>query len=66
MSYAYGFSAGEAAAFKDRRDHITRSMPAVDSEYARGFVDGYTPRDLSWALRGTAPAQAWWQEREWA
>lgn len=64
MTYEIGFSAGESAAFKDRRDRITRAMPAVDTDYARGYVDGYTPRDLSWALRDTQTSQAWWQERE--
>jgi hypothetical protein len=63
--YEQGFAVGERQAFKDRRDHIVRPQPNVgNGEYLRGWRDGYTPRSVTWAIRGTEPAAAWWQERE--
>lgn len=64
MKYAQGFADGERAAFKDRADHLTRQMPIVRDDYSRGYVDGYTPRTIGWALRAPVESLAWWVDRE--
>ena len=67
MNYEQGFSDGEKAAFRDRKVGFVRAMPEPDNPYRRGFVDGYTPRSITWALRGTQkPQAAWWSEKEFA
>ena len=64
MTYEAGFSDGERQAFKDRRNHVTRSLPDdVRTPYGRGYRDGYMPRSLVWKLREPT-AVPWWQERE--
>ena len=61
--YEEGFSDGERQAFNDRRDHIMRAHPRVgDNEYMRGWHDGYSPRSVTWALRGTETSSVWWAE----
>ena len=60
MNYEQGFSDGEKAAFRDRKVGFVRAMPEADNQYRRGFVDGYTPRSITWALRGTKAA-GWWR-----
>jgi hypothetical protein len=64
--YEIGFSQGEMAAFKDRRNRIVRCRPAhmVGGERNRGWWDGYEPRTEAWRLRGVTPSSAWWVERE--
>jgi hypothetical protein len=62
MNYEQGFSDGEKAAFRDRKVGFVRAMPDADNEYRRGFVDGYRPRSITWALRPTKAA-GWWREK---
>lgn len=66
MNYEQGFSDGEKAAFRDRKNGFVRAMPEPDNQYRRGFVDGYTPRSSTWALRGVARPSVpfWWSEKE--
>lgn len=62
MNYEQGFSDGEKTAFRDRKVGFVRAMPEADNPYRRGFVDGYTPRSLTWALRSTKAAG--WRRKE--
>jgi hypothetical protein len=62
--YERGFADGERQSFKDRANRVRRSLPEVKTEYGRGWIDGYTPRSLTWAVRSTANSQDWWQLRE--
>ena len=64
MNYEQGFSDGEKAAFRDRKVGFVRAMPEADNDYRRGFVDGYTPRSIAWALRPTKAAGWWRKESE--
>lgn len=65
MNYEQGFSDGEKAACRDRKSGFARDMPDTDNEYRRGFVDGYTPRSITWALRDSpTPAVQWWRAWE--
>lgn len=66
MNYEQGFSDGEKAAFRDRKVGFVRAMPETDNDYRRGFVDGYTPRSIAWALRVVARPSVplWWSEKE--
>lgn len=55
-----GFDAGERQAFKDQRNGVRRGFADdQQSDYQRGYRDGYTPRNPSW-WRSLAPAQFWW------
>lgn len=50
MSYQTGFIAGERQAFEDRRSGMHRDLgDAPQSEWQRGYHDGYTPRSPTWA-----------------
>lgn len=61
--YETGFDHGERQAFKDRRLHMHRTFSGQpQSDYDRGYRDGYTPRSLTWALH--KEPQPFWQERE--
>lgn len=54
MSYERGFRDGEQQAFRDRHLHAMRRVPEVgaeESDYRRGYLDGYTPRSQDW-VRG--------------
>jgi hypothetical protein len=62
MSYEAGFRDGELQAFKDRKAGHKRILGEVKTEYQRGYQDGYTPRNLAWAL--TKPAAQWWLDNE--
>ncbi len=49
MTYEQGFMQGEADAFRDRRMGLKlERFPAPQSEAARGYEDGYTPRTATW------------------
>jgi hypothetical protein len=49
MTYEQGFSAGERAAFFDRRNGSLRQvMSHPINAYDRGYTDGYTPRSPEW------------------
>jgi hypothetical protein len=62
MSYANGFDDGERAAFRHRKAGITldRDFPEPQTDYERGYRDGYTPRSPGWwyGLPQTAERQA--------
>lgn len=49
MTYEQGFAQGEADAFHDRRAGLPlERFPPPQSEAARGYEDGYTPRSPGW------------------
>ena len=62
--YEIGFDAGERQAFKDRSMHIRKVRGEPTTQRDKGYEDGYFPRDLAWALRSPAVADAWWVERD--
>jgi hypothetical protein len=53
--YERGFSAGERKAWEDRNliRQLVRPKEA-ESEWQRGYMDGYFPRSLTWSLRKPA------------
>lgn len=62
-AYEAGFSAGERQAFIDRRERKTRDFRSVvQSEYQRGYRDGYTPRSITWLL--VKDPRPYWADRE--
>lgn len=53
--YERGFSAGESEAWEDRNHARQLVRPEkVESEWHRGYLDGYFPRSLTWSLRKPA------------
>ncbi|MBA3590354.1 hypothetical protein [Methylibium sp.] len=59
MNYESGFNAGEHQAFQDRRSGVVRDLgDAPQSEWQRGYRDGYTPRSPTWA-RSLARIACW-------
>lgn len=56
-TYAAGFEAGERQAFEDRHNRSRMQLPQVayQSEYWRGFGDGYTPRTVGWLRLAPMP-----------
>jgi hypothetical protein len=53
--YERGFSAGERKAFEERNQARMGVRPEkVESEWQRGYMDGYYPRSLTWSLRKPA------------
>ena len=64
--YEQGFDAGERMAFEHAKRGIRSAHAEPTSEYAKGFVDGYTPRTLLWAA-GAKPVdklQGWYVEKD--
>lgn len=53
--YERGFSAGERKSYEDRNLPRQGVRPErVESEWQRGYLDGYYPRSLTWSLRRPA------------
>ena len=49
MTYEQGFAQGERDAYRDRQMGLKlERMPPPQSEAARGYEDGYTPRSATW------------------
>lgn len=53
--YERGFAAGERKAWEDRDSGRLPVRPEKnDSEWHRGYLDGYYPRSIAWSLRKPA------------
>jgi hypothetical protein len=57
MTYEQGFAQGELDAFRDRQGGYMpdRLIPAPETAFQRGYLDGYTPRSPTWWVPARTP-----------